>query len=220
MSPQVSAILLAAGLSRRMGQPKQIMSFNGKAFVSHCLDHIFACGIGDVVVVLGAHRDQVVPLLAERPVRLVFNHAIGSEMVDSVRLGLFAVTQSATGVLVCLSDHPLVAPETYRRLVDVHSLSPEKILIPTYRGKRGHPGLFPKVIIDTVRDGFHLRQIIDQNAGAVLNVPVCDSGILFDIDTMADYEKACRQKPRATSYGESARLRGSIKRAGMNPAPT
>jgi len=177
-----------------MGQPKQIMSINGKPFISHCLDHLFACGISDVAVVLGAYRERVIPLIAGYPVKLVCNLKMESEMADSVRLGLFAVSEAASGVLVCLSDHPLVARETYRRLADLHLQLPDKILIPSYREKRGHPGLFPQVLIDQVNHGFHLRQIIDRNAQTVKSVAVDDSGILCDMDTLADYQNACRGK--------------------------
>ena len=192
MALSASAILLAAGRSRRMGQPKQIMSINGKPFISRCLDHIAATGISDVVVVLGAYRKEVFQLIAGRPTKVVFNRAQESEMADSVRLGLSAVDRGASGVLVCLSDHPLVTGDTYQRLVDFHRLHPDKILIPTFRKRRGHPGLFPKARIDQVFSGFHLRQIIDGSTRAVEGLEANDGGILWDIDTPEDYDSACR----------------------------
>jgi len=192
MALSVSAILLAAGRSRRMGQPKQIMSINGKPFISHCLDHIFAIGIRDVVVVLGAHRKEVFQAIAGRPTKVIFNWARQSEMADSVRLGLSAVDEGASGVLICLSDHPLVVGETYQRLVDIHRLHPDKILIPTFRKRRGHPVLFPKALIDQVGSGLHMRQIIDRNTGEVKDLDADDMGILWDIDTPEDYNSAHR----------------------------
>ena len=197
MAVSVSAILLAAGRSRRMGQPKQIMSINGKPFISHCLDHIAAAGIGDIVVVLGAHKREVFQLIAGRPIKVVFNWAPQTEMADSVRLGLSAVDLGASGVLICLSDHPLVAGDTYQRLVDFHRLHPDKIVIPTFRKRRGHPVLFPKALIDQVFSGFHLRQIIDRSTQAVEGLEADDRGILWDIDTPQDYDRACRSIAKA-----------------------
>jgi molybdenum cofactor cytidylyltransferase len=64
-------------------------------------------------------------------------------MADSARIGLRALDETTSGVIVCLVDHPLVTCGTYQAIINAHARSPEKIIIPAFQGKRGHPGLFP-----------------------------------------------------------------------------
>lgn len=121
--------------------------------------------------------------------KIVFNEAPESEMAESVRIGLRVIDDSSTGVLICLSDHPLVLPETLRVLIDSHSGDPGKIIIPMYTGKRGHPSLFPIHAIKEIFEGLNLRDVINKTPGRIKNINVEDEGILLDMDTIEDYKK-------------------------------
>jgi CTP:molybdopterin cytidylyltransferase MocA len=88
---------------------------------------------------------------------------------------------------VCLVDHPLVTCSTYQAIIDAHARSPEKIIIPAFQGKRGHPSLFP---YDLISDLFFLptlRDLIRENNDQVLMVDVPDEGAILDMDTREDY---------------------------------
>src|SRR6516165_8246034 len=113
MEQRVSALLLAAGSSRRMGTCKQLLPVGDRTAVARCLETIVAAGLEDIIVVVGAGSEEVVELVRPFPVTVVRNRSPDSDMAQSVRTGLAAVADSATGVCVALADHPLVRPETY-----------------------------------------------------------------------------------------------------------
>lgn len=126
-----------------MGQLKQILPIGDKPAIRHCLDSIIESGIKDIVVVLGEQGPEVLKVINDLPVKVAFNNEPQSEMAEPVRIGLRAVDADSSGVLVALSDHPLVSVETIKMLIDFHKQDPHKIIIPLYEEKRGHPTLFP-----------------------------------------------------------------------------
>lgn len=177
-----------------MGRLKQLLPLGEKTFFRHCLDSLVASGVEDIAVVLGPQHEKMKEELGGYPVQTAINRRETSDMAESVRLGLAAVDGSATGILICLSDHPLVTEETLKVLVKAHAEDPEKIIVPVYRGKRGHPSLFPGGIIKEIFSGSKLRDIVRRDAGRVMLVDVTDEGVVTDIDTMEDYEAVLRDK--------------------------
>jgi len=189
MPLKVTAILLAAGSSKRMGQPKQLLPLGNKPVIRHCLDNLVAAGIKDIVVVLSQRESEILNSMKDLPVQIVFNENPESEMAESVRIGLRTLTDFSTGVLVHLSDHPLVSAKTLKSIVQCHLEIPDKIIIPQYKGKRGHPSLFPKPVIDEIFVGLTLRDIIKRDSSRIKFLDVDDEGVILDMDTKEDYEK-------------------------------
>jgi molybdenum cofactor cytidylyltransferase len=174
-----------------MGQLKQLLPLGDKTILRHSIDTLREAGIGQIVVVCGADREQYEGALASTGVRLVPNKMAASEMADSLRLGLEQIDiTSHSAVLVCLADHPLVTAGTYGTLVELHRGSPEKIIIPSFQGSRGHPGLFPATIIREIFTTTSLREIVRRDPERVLVVAVPDEGVVLDVDTEADYQRA------------------------------
>ena len=103
-----------------MGRSKQLLPLGPKPVIRHCLDSVIAAGITDIVVVLGAGGDEIQAAIDGMPVRTAVNNDPQSDMAGSVRLGLTQVAPESTGVLVCLSDHPLVSAGTISTIVDTH----------------------------------------------------------------------------------------------------
>ena len=192
MKLEVSAVLLAAGMSSRMGSCKQLLPLGGRPFVVRCLDSINQAGIKDVVVVVGACLEDVVDAVCSLPVRIVVNPDPDSDMASSARLGVKAVSRAATGVFVCLSDHPLVSPGTYRSLMLRHAREPEAILVPVHAGRKGHPTLFPYRLLDGMTETQTLRDVIGAHPELIRLVDVPDGGVTVDIDTPEDYKEAAR----------------------------
>lgn len=126
-----------------MGTSKQLLQLGNKTVIRHCVDTLADAGIGQIVVVCGAKHDACAQELHGAGVRIVRNEAQNSQMADSARIGLRALDETSSGVLVCLVDHPLVTCSTYQAIIDAHARSPDKIIIPAFEGKRGHPSLFP-----------------------------------------------------------------------------
>jgi CTP:molybdopterin cytidylyltransferase MocA len=193
MPIQVSAILLAAGSSRRMEQLKQLLPLHDKPIIRHCLDNLITSGIENIVAVLGYRGDEVLAAIQEMPVQIVLNENQESEMAESVRIGLRAIAEKSSGVLVCLSDHPLVSVDTLKSLMQCFVETPDKIIIPLYKGKRGHPTLFPRNVIEEIFEAGTLRDIIDKNRTMLRFLNVQDEGVILDMDTKEDYDKVLKK---------------------------
>jgi molybdenum cofactor cytidylyltransferase len=172
-----------------MGRLKQLLPLGSKPIIRHCLDNLAVAGIRNTVVVLGQNGSKILDSVKELPVKVVFNKTPESEMAESVRIGLRALHESSSGILVHLSDHPLVSVETLKRLVQCHVESPDRIIIPLYKGRRGHPTLFPKPVVEEVFDGLNLRDIIDKDSSRIRFLNVDDDGVVLDIDTPEDYKR-------------------------------
>ena len=189
MPHQVSAILLAAGSSRRTGRLKQLLPLKGKPIIRHSLDALLASGIGDIVVVLRSGDPDTIRVVNRLPVYIVFNPIQESDMAGSLRTGLRGVDKSSIGVLVSLADQPLVSAETIKLLAARHCQEPDRIFIPRYETKKGHPVLLPKSLLEDIYSGGTLRDIIKRYPERVSLVPVTDEGVIIDIDTMEEYRK-------------------------------
>ena len=172
-----------------MGRCKQLLPLEGRPAVVRCLENIIAAGISDITVVVGAAGDEVVRAIAHLPVTVARNGMVGSDMAQSVRTGLESVDSAAGGVLVCLADHPLVAPETFRRLAEEHRTSPGAVLIPLYNGRKGHPTLFPRPVIDELSVRATLRDVIGVHPERIKLLPLDDPAVVEDMDTPADYQR-------------------------------
>jgi CTP:molybdopterin cytidylyltransferase MocA len=127
------------------------------------------------------------------PVQIVLNENQESEMAESVRIGLRAIAEKSSGVLVCLSDHPLVSVDTLKSLMQCFREARDKIIIPLYKGKRGHPTLFPRNVIEEIFEGGILRDIIDKNRSRLKFLNVQDEGVILDMDTKEDYDKVLKK---------------------------
>jgi molybdenum cofactor cytidylyltransferase len=170
-----------------MGRLKQLLPLGDKTVIKWCLDAIIAAEMDDVVVVLGSGQKKLMESINDYPVTLAVNEDAGSDMAESVRVGLSATEVCSTGIMVCLSDHPLVVPETLKLLAGTHSREPKSIIIPVCSGKRGHPALFPKDVIQEVFAGVNLREIIQRDPKRVKLVKVNDEGVIMDMDTKEEY---------------------------------
>jgi molybdenum cofactor cytidylyltransferase len=174
-----------------MGRLKQLLPLGDRAVLRHTIDALCQAGVHEIVVVRGPDPGRYAAALANSGARLVQNETPGSEMADSVRLGLGQVDRAAfSGILVCLADHPLVLAETCMTMLRLHRLSPGKIIIPAFRGRRGHPCLFPASIISDIFTTTSLRDIVRRDPERLLVVEVEDEGVILDMDTEADYQKA------------------------------
>lgn len=201
MAPDVSALLLAAGESVRMGRAKQLLSVGGRPAVVRCLESILEAGVDDVTVVIRPGAKDVAEALRGFPVRLAVNDRLGSDMAASVRAGLGATDARATGILVCLSDYPLVKPFTLAAMKQEHLAGPGAIVIPTHQGRKGHPTLFPRSALAEIATLPTLRDIIRRHRDLIVHLEVDDEGILLDMDTPEDYRRIL-QRTGGTSARE------------------
>lgn len=190
MPSGISAILLAAGKSRRMGRSKPLLPLGDRPLVRHCLDALLDGGVGDLYLVIGTCGDAVAEAALDLPVTVVRNPDPDGDMAGSVRCALQSIPADRQGILISLVDHPLVTAGTIVTLCLEHARQPDKIIVPTYLGRRGHPTLFPRSVLAELEATATLRDIVNLDSDRVLYIPVEDDGTLLDLDTPEEYCRA------------------------------
>jgi molybdenum cofactor cytidylyltransferase len=185
----ISAILLAAGQSQRMGTKKQLLPVQGLPAVVRCLESLRDSQVADVVIVVNPKGVDIVDATKGFPVKVAVNELPGSDMASSVKAGMACIDNDATGIMIHLCDHPLVHPETLGSMISAHSRKPDAIIIPLYRGRKGHPTLFPRFVLEDLGKVATLRDVIGQHFTKISLLDVDDEGVILDMDTPEDYRK-------------------------------
>ncbi len=186
----ISAIVLAAGQATRFGRCKQVLRLGDKTILDHVLDYVRASTVDDVVVVLGAHADEI-RAQVRFVERTVLNADLAGGMSTSIQAGLRALPQDAEAALIVLGDQPFVTPQTIDRLIEEYRRSRPGAVIPTWRGVCGNPVLVDRSLFDemlAIRGDIGCRAIFDGHPQSIVKVPVDDRGVLMDIDTQEDFD--------------------------------
>ena len=185
----ICAIVLAAGKSERMGRPKALLPLQGKTFLENILSAISRSPVEETRVVVGHHRNEIEPHV-KPPARLVFNPNYEQGMITSLQAGIRSLPPHTSGALLFLVDHPLVDSETIEFLV--RKVGPDRIVLPTFQGRRGHPVLFGSAILQEIL-GLSSSQganiVVHKDPDRIVEVSVNSRGILVDVDTPEDFLK-------------------------------
>ena len=184
----ISAIVLAAGKSERMGRPKALLPYRGRTFLENILDAISPTSVHDTVVVIGHHRDEINANV--KIPRWVFNPDYEPGMITSFQTGIRSLPEDAQGAFLFLVDHPVVESSTITALLD--NFAPGRIVVPVYKSKRGHPVLFSREVLQEIlalppSQGANI--VVRKDPGRIIEVPVESPGILVDVDTPEEFEK-------------------------------
>jgi molybdenum cofactor cytidylyltransferase len=183
----ISAIVLAAGASRRLGRPKQLVDFLGKPLLRRTVLTILT-GCRDIVVVLGFQADKVGASLTGLPVRVVINTEWQTGIASSIRTGVMALPSDAEGTLLFVCDQIALDSILVMRLLEVQSSHSDSVVACEYDGIRGIPAYFPVKYFPTLKalTGDHgAGQFLQSNA--VLTVSFPNGG--YDIDCQKDMLK-------------------------------
>ena len=186
----ISAIILAAGESKRMGKLKQALPFGGSTILEQTVDNLLGSKIGELIVVLGYRAQEIMKKLASRPVRIAVNPAYEQGMSTSIISGLNLVDDKAQAVMLALADQPFIGSEIIDRLIEEYINHDKGIVIPTFRGSRGNPVIFSiryKTELSGLKGDVGGREIIGEHSDDVHEVPVDSESISVDIDTLSDY---------------------------------
>jgi molybdenum cofactor cytidylyltransferase len=195
----ITAVVLAAGKSERMGRPKMLLPFGRKTLIETVLAGVLRSRVDDVVVVLGAHRETIEPVVSKFALRTVFNSDFGAGMLSSILRGLREVPAAAQAFLVVLGDQPFPPATVIDRLIAAHERTGKGIVLPVHRGRRGHPVLIDMRFRDEVTaldPSVGLRQLLRDHPDDVLEVSVRTPAVLAGIDRPEDYRKALASKRR------------------------
>ena len=189
----VSAILLAAGESKRMGKPKQLMPLGKTTMLEQTIDNLLNSKVSEVIVVLGHKAEEITTILVTKPVKIALNPVYHQGMSTSIIAGLNLVDERARAVMLALADQPFIDSQSINRLIDEFCDHNKGIVIPTYQSRRGHPVIFAikyKEELSGLKGDIGGRQIIEHHPDDVLEVAVDSPGINIDIDTTDDYNSS------------------------------
>lgn len=200
----ISAIVLAAGESRRMGRPKQMLPWQGKTLLRHMLENLARSDAEEIILVLGHEADAIREGLTGLEINIVINADYKQGMASSLRHGLRAMNPQSEAFLVLLADQPGIGPEIINRVIrDFRRADPRRgIVRPVCRGLRGHP-----VLMDVryrqealqLQGDVGARQILENHPDDILEIEMDQEAILIDIDTPEAYRKYAEK----TGPGES-----------------
>ncbi|MCY3776923.1 MAG: nucleotidyltransferase family protein [Candidatus Aminicenantes bacterium] len=190
----VTAIVLAAGQSRRMGRFKQLLPLDGCTVVETVVERLGSVARRDfelaTVVVLGHRAGEVERRLGNRDLACVVNERFRQGMVTSVQSGVRSADPKSAGYLVCLGDQPDLNTEVVARIIHCSRSAGAGIVVPTHRGKRGHPvyicGRYRDEILALPADK-GLNTVTGRHAGDTVELEVDAAEVLEDLDTPADY---------------------------------
>ena len=198
----ISAIVLAAGLSRRMGSVKQLLPLRGgKSVIRVVVEEVRSSGVDEVIVVLGFRAEEIAENLSGSGARTVVNRDYESGMTSSVCCGMRAAVE-AQSYLICLGDQPLVDAAIARAVIAVGRRTDSGIVIPTYEGKGGHPIFIDRRYTEEILQlgpDVGLNTFTRRHVGETLRLPVDDRHIVDDMDTPADYTRIVAGLGEATS---------------------
>ena len=165
----IAGVVLAAGESRRMGTPKQLLPFAGRTILECVVDTLLTAGVDEVIIVLGHFAERVQVVLDNRPVRPVVNVAYRQGMLSSVKCGVRAIGAEYDAVLFALGDQPQITSTVVQAVMSRYREGKAGIVIPRYGEKKGHPII---INLHTYRD-------------AILNLPE-DVGLNALVQAHAD----------------------------------
>lgn len=184
-------ILLAAGGSTRMGEPKQLMDYHGKPLVRHAVDTALASACRPVIVVLGANAGAISEVVRDLPVETVTNLCWSEGMGTSIQAGgRAAAGRELDGVILALADQPLVTAEIYNQLVAQHEMTGKPIVTSEYAGTVGVPVLFAREYFPhllALRPEQGCKGVILAHEASALRISFPEAET--DVDTPVDFQR-------------------------------
>ncbi|MDE2899400.1 MAG: nucleotidyltransferase family protein [Chloroflexota bacterium] len=199
--PGVAAVLLAAGESSRMGQPKPLLLWGDVPLVRYQVESLAESGAAPIVVVLGPTTLDAEACVTDiSNVRTVVNQRAPEGKTTSVRLGVSHVDADADSILLLAVDQPRT-PAIIRSVIEVHLAGNAHVTHPTYEGRGGHPIVFHASLraellaISEERQG--IREVVGRHLDSLQRVELGDPMVRLDINTLEDYRAALERYVRA-----------------------
>lgn len=185
----IGALVLAAGRSSRMGRSKVMLPLGGRPVLGWVLHHVLAAGPLEVVLVTGPDTPDPVALIGEAPVRLTHNARAREGMATSIQAGLLALHPGTEAAFIVLGDQPTLGPDVFRALRERYRRDRPAIVVPIYRGQRGHPVLFDRTVFPELWGlvgDVGARGVVARDPARVATVPF-DRDPPPDVDTPEAY---------------------------------
>ena len=186
----ISAILLAAGQSKRMnGENKLTKKIQDIPLIKHSVKNILFSSVDELIVVLGYQKEIIEKLIDKnKKIKFVFNKDFENGMASSIKAGLNHLSNNTEAFFICLGDMPMVNSDIYNQLIN--SRNQKNIIVPTYNGQQGNPVLFDKSMKEKVIDisgDIGAKKILELNKDKILSLEISDQGITRGFDTQDDF---------------------------------
>lgn len=183
---EISAIILAAGKSTRMGEQKMLMPWGDTTVLGKVIDTIQTARINDIILVT---NKTIANSITNLQLPITINN--DGDMLTSVQLGLRAQKPSAQATLICLGDQPQIEEGSVRSVCEAFVKSRSNLVVPSYQMRRGHPWLVARPLWEEILslEGMSLREFLNVHTNEIEYVNVETPTILQDLDTPEDYLK-------------------------------
>lgn len=190
--PEISVVMLAAGKSLRMGQPKLALKLGKKTLLELALAPVLTTGLRDIVVVANENPAWIKEVIPSN-VRIVVNTQSHEGIATSLQVGIKAVSSRSQAIFFSLGDQPFITPDVYHRMIEHYCQHLKSLTFPVCNEKRGNPALFDRRLwpaLMALRGDEGGKQIMasiptQEKEG----VPVFCHGIFIDVDTPLDYDR-------------------------------
>lgn len=194
--PDVSSIILGAGLSSRMGVEKLTLPWQGSTIIETVLNKLGLVGVGQIILVLRPSQKEVVSQLKDQShaglVRIVFlDQFFPQDMLASIQCGIASLSINFLYAMIFLGDQPLIQTGTLTQLMEARLSSDKPLIVPSFQMKRGHPWLVRRDLWSDLLESPHQntpRAFLNAYENEIHYVPVNDESILKDIDTPEEYD--------------------------------
>ncbi|MGB9628448.1 MAG: molybdenum cofactor cytidylyltransferase [Thermodesulfobacteriota bacterium] len=192
MGIRVSAILLGAGESKRMGVDKLSLPWGRETVLEHCFKTLLQSDIREVVVVLSERNKNFKDRFQGNKVKVVVNPNPERGMSSSIKRGIKAIDPKSQGILIALGDQPFLKTRTINALIHAFSSKKGKIVVPSYEGTKGNPVLFDRCYREellSLEGDVGGRSIVEKFSKNVRLLRTKSKGVVRDIDTWEDYKE-------------------------------
>jgi len=186
----ISAILLAAGQSKRMnGENKLTKAIHGTSLIKRAVQNILDSSVQELIIVLGYQKEIIEKRIEKNEkIKFVFNKNFESGMASSIKTGLNNLSEKTEAFFICLGDMPMVNHTIYNQLIK--SKNNKEIIVPTYEGQQGNPVLFSKTMkekIMNIKGDVGAKKILELNRDKILNLEIKDQNFSKGFDTQSDF---------------------------------
>jgi molybdenum cofactor cytidylyltransferase len=194
----LAVAILAAGESRRMGGAKALVPYQGLTFVERLLEATRHPRIGLTRIVLGANAEEIRAKLSVAPAAIVVNPDWPRGQLSSLQAAIRSLPPQITdGIVLCPVDHPLVSAALIAKLIDAFDSGGKVIIIPTYRGRRGHPVIFRSTLYEELLRApmeVGARQVVWAHAAEISEVATEEEGVILNLNDPETLRKALGAK--------------------------
>jgi molybdenum cofactor cytidylyltransferase len=195
----LAAAILAAGESRRMGEPKALIPYRGSTFLENLIAVTRHPRIGVTRVVLGAHATEICAKLHLDPTTIVLNPDWPKGQLSSVQASIRSLPAGTTeGLLLCPVDHPMVSADLIAQLIAAFDSGSKLIALPVYKGRRGHPVLFRANLYSELlaaSPDLGARQVVWAHADSLAEVPTDEEAVVLNLNDPETLRKATGVSP-------------------------